>query len=532
MKIPEFFAPADQGGRRAYASDFVGGEGTLAIGRSLQEGGELQYQLFEQEMASKVSGALGQASTELNNLQLEIEAEPDYAKHGQLYAAGTHKIQNKFRKGLIFPKFQGLFDARFGGELERGRMKVAHGVRDSQLSEAKGNRLLFIEQRMDAFQNEPDQVTRKEILRQVHTEVDEGVRTGLWNAAEGAALKIQADNRAEGENLIIESQNIADDLFAQYPDPEKRAKHIQKKYSGTLEDFILKRVTSMQRDLDTNRARVQDARHGTLVADAMAGKMSHAQFLEKVVRAEATGNPISAQVQKSVAGVIESLQPGHAYELGLATYGQLMGKAANPATRPSFLKDSLHWLAGRMDPALIKLLMNEQRRGLQAPGDSIEDMTNRKLAMMGLPVTDAQYAEDKEGSNKSEAFRAMVRNAEMQRMADLGHDLPRDAKQDIVNGLSDEIVIDAATPFTPWFNRDRTSRVYEITPETEMHDIPPEAQKAIREVLGLVGTDLDENQKMRVKDIYRELLLERQRLGEGPDYGPSHVGQIIESLGD
>ena len=111
-KIPQVLADPAGLGRRAVPRDFGSGEGMAARGQTATELGDISLQLFEQEMPAKVSGALGEATRALNDLSLEVDAEPDHHKRNQMYAEGSGKIANQFREGLRYPKFQGLFDER------------------------------------------------------------------------------------------------------------------------------------------------------------------------------------------------------------------------------------------------------------------------------------------------------------------------------------------------------------------------------------------------------------------------------------
>jgi uncharacterized protein (UPF0335 family) len=161
-------------------------------------------------MSAKVSGSLGEATRALNDLNLEIEAEPDHNKRNEMYADGAGKISAEFREGLRYPKFQGLFDERFEGTLERGRMGIAQGVRQAQVDSAKADRMLFIEAQTDAMETITNPTERVQALNAIREEIKAGVSGGLWSAPEGARLQIQIEDRLALKEMISEAQAIAD----------------------------------------------------------------------------------------------------------------------------------------------------------------------------------------------------------------------------------------------------------------------------------------------------------------------------------
>ena len=209
-KIPQVLADPAGLGRRAVPRDFGSGEGMAALGQTATELGDISLQLFEQEMTAKVSGALGEATRALNDLSLEVDAEPDHHKRNQMYAEGSGKIANQFREGLRYPKFQGLFDERLAGTLERGRMGIAQGVRQAQVDKASAERRLFIESQLDSLENISDPTERVQTMNAIRDELQEGVRGGLWSSADAATMQIAAENRVAGQELLAEAQAFAD----------------------------------------------------------------------------------------------------------------------------------------------------------------------------------------------------------------------------------------------------------------------------------------------------------------------------------
>jgi hypothetical protein len=143
-----------------------------------------------------------------------------------------------------------MFDERLEGTLERGRTGIAQGVRKAQVDSAKANRLLFIESKTDALKNISDPTARVQAMNEIREEFAAGVRGGLWNAAQAAAMQIKFEDRIAGDELITESQTIADELRDTIPDPQKRIDAARDDYTGPLRDQV---VALVEHQLATDR---------------------------------------------------------------------------------------------------------------------------------------------------------------------------------------------------------------------------------------------------------------------------------------
>ena len=217
MKLPQVLADRASSGRRAAPRDFGGGEGMAAMGQAVSGIGDIAGKLFEEEMSAQVSGSLGEATRKLNDLSMEVQAQPDHNARNKMYADGASKIASEFRKGLHYPRFQGMFDERLEGTLERGRVGIKQGVEKAQIDSAKANRLLFIESKTDALENISDPTARVQAMNEIREEFDAGVRGGLWNAGQAAAMQIKLEDRIAAHELITESQATAGELRDLHP---------------------------------------------------------------------------------------------------------------------------------------------------------------------------------------------------------------------------------------------------------------------------------------------------------------------------
>jgi hypothetical protein len=144
-KIPQAIADPVQVGRRAGPDDMGGGEGTAALGAAvsgigditrqlLAEKSEREMEFFKQEMKSNVSGALAEADTKLRRLQFELEGTEDIHARNAQYLTGSEKIIRGLHAELRYPFYQDMFNDRVAGDVERGRINIASGVHDEQIS--------------------------------------------------------------------------------------------------------------------------------------------------------------------------------------------------------------------------------------------------------------------------------------------------------------------------------------------------------------------------------------------------------------
>jgi hypothetical protein len=509
MKLPQVLADPASSGRRAAPQDFGGGQGMAAMGQAVSGIGDIAGALFEEEMSAQVSGSLGEATRKLNDLSMEVQAQPDHNARNKMYAEGSAKIASEFRKGLHYPRFQGMFDERIEGTLERGRTGIAQGVRKAQVGAASANRLLFIESQIDALENISNPTERLQAMNGIREEIAAGVRGGLWSASQAAAMQIKFENRVAGHELITASQAAADEIMDTYATAEQRMDAALGMPAGPLRDAVVSRVTSRQRADDGLYAKAEKAQHTALLHRAYAD-LTHEQLLEESIALSAKGTPLDPDVLKSVSAVIahrvssEGGLPDQGPISPHTTYSELLDKARDPMTRQEFLGLDLAKYADLLLPDQYNKLVANQGNGAWGLTPDTTKRVDRALARQGLPVTNADIAVDHDDAKvaKAEQFRSVVENAVMQEEHRTGNPLSGKATQDIINALSDEVVIDHNMA---WWNE--VVPLWQVTPETEV-DPPTSFFTAIREQLApRVLTDED------VREIYLDLLLQRQAGG-------------------
>jgi len=531
-KLPQALAERTSLGRRAVPRDMGGGEGLAALGQAVGGIGDIAGRLFEEEMSADVSGSVAEANRALNDLSMQVQANPDHNARNKMYADGALKIAREAREGLRYPKFQGMFDERVEGSLERGRVGIAQGVRKAQVDSASANRMKSIETTFDGMANISDPDERGLERDKIYTEIQALVDGGLWSASQGAQFRIEIDNRIAGQELIIESQTRADEIMATYPTAEQRMNAALDVPKGPVRDAVVARIHTRQTEEDGLTAKVAKAQHTALLHRAYAD-LTQEQLIDESISLSAAGNPLDPQVLKSVAGVIEQRVSGEGGlgEKGPAdpytSYQKLLEMARDPVTRPEFLSLDLSKVADTVLPAQYNKLVANQDKGAWGFTDDTTKRVDRALAKLELPITLAGIAgADTEDRAKAEQFRAVAENALMQAEHRKGSPLTGKETQDTINALFDEVVIDHNTVWAHekvplWRIAPATQTGQQPRPVWEavqkgyiemgsaglkVEDVPPAFAAKAREFEGEMTDD-------EVRERYLEALLRRQAGG-------------------
>jgi len=214
MKLPQVLADPASSGRRAAPRDFGGGEGMAAMGQAVSGLGDIAGKLFEEEMSAQVSGSLADATRSLNDLGMEVQANPDHNTRNKMYAEGASKIASDFRKGLKYPRFQGMFDERLEGTLERGRTGIAQGVRRSQVESIASTRLRAIENGAQAAAGMDDVSGAVYLEANVYPVIAEGTGSS-WSALKGEQLRQGVDEIVSEKRTKDKAMHFVDELMAQ-----------------------------------------------------------------------------------------------------------------------------------------------------------------------------------------------------------------------------------------------------------------------------------------------------------------------------
>jgi hypothetical protein len=496
-----------------------------AIGQAVSEAGDVAGHLFEQEMSARVSGALGMATRELNDLSLEVDKAPDHNTRNDIYAKGSSKIAAKFRESIGSPKFQQDFDLRFEGTLEHGRMKVAHGVRQSQVASSAANRLMFIEGKLDSIEDEANPALRQQAIEEIYREADKGVEGGLWSDEKATAIKIGATNRMEQSALLVKAQTISDELRVSIPDPQRRVAAARNRHTGKLRTAV---VSIVEHQIDTDRTLSTRAR-----ADARKDF-----YREVKARKHADGTPVTVKsilaasarldfTQEETEALLALITPtstevGNARKLASRSlFEQLRGQALSvgPAQKEFFRRDFFDAAGpdGELgteddttplytmleEPHLNKLLEIQQGGPTSKyviHGTRSNAVRDQLLVELDMDWTPAQLSSKgavdlQKRQQLIEAFEDFILAKQQKENREWLY--PQEMR-DIARDLKREVTLD-----TDWL--DTTARVYQITPEL------------LEEELGAMPADVEADIRRRKLEPAIAERLERPTIGDASD---------------
>jgi len=537
-KIPQVLADPAGLGRRAVPRDFGGGEGMEALGRATSEISGIAGELFEQEMGAKVSGSLAEATRALNDLSLQVDAEPDHHKRNKMYSDGATKISAQFREGLRYPKFQGFFDERIAGTLERGRMGIAQGVRQAQVDSAKAGRMLFIESQVDALDTITNPTERTQTLNAIRAELQAGVSGGLWSTSESAAMQIKLENRVAKNEMVTQAQVAADKLRQSIPDPQARVDAARSRYRGELRSQVVALVEHQIATDQTLSDRARSKRREQIYHEIKAGKHT-AQSILEISADEGFGRleteawlellmPTTAQ--RDLASGVEynrlldlAVTPGPEQRefFGMDFFSPRPGPDAEPGT-----EDDLPPIAAVVTDTHLGKLVALQKAGPESKevlhGDRTRRAVKGLLVRLGLPDLGSEAGRTEATPETLLEIQQVERTLEdffIRKMEEEKRPwLETDELRDIVDGLADEQVLTHYRPFpAEWIHSDEMVRRYEVTQELvgqDIHGHPPHHIEAeIREAYGL-GDSKEAAALETIRDVYRQSLLDWGRGGE------------------
>jgi len=519
-------------GRRAGPRDFDTGEGLEAIAQKVGDTGDLAMSLFEQEMDSRVLGALSGATRAMTDLDQSVQAEPDHNKRMGMYQAGSQKISQEFRKGVKYPKYQEAFDARFFQQMESGRIAVLDNVRNAKIASAQATLIMSVETQLDSAKNNPDPVRREEIYKETLMDISLAEKNGTLGPVAAARMKIQVGNAEETERIIFDSYALADEIYDQYPDHEKRREAIRE-VPAHMRDRVSVIVEGRYDREQAHEKEANDAQYIDVMKRAMTD-MTTEELVDAELRARDTAMPWTPNQFAQLLSIIQERDnkgktlDGKALEA--TTYDTLVRLAADPVTRPDFLNLNLRAEFGHvLSDTLIKTLETDQGKGASELDEHAMNEMDIALATMKLPINNAQFAKASEDDMRASLlFREKVEKALNRARHVKQQPLTRIETSTVIQGLKDEVVLK-----TGWFSED-TARLFEMTPAllaTPTLVVPEAAEIAIRNGFPeSIGDRQDLEALQAIRDTYA-LMLENQQEGSSSLSGLMDESQRAEAEG-
>jgi hypothetical protein len=390
-KIPQVLADPAGLGRRAVPRDFGGGEGMEALGQAVGGIGDMAGELFEQEMSANVSGSVAEASRALNDLSMEVQANPDHNARNKMYADGALKIAREAREGLRYPKFQGMFDERLEGSLERGRVGIAQGVRRSQVESITANRLRAINEGKEVAASMDEQSRGVYLDENVYPVIAEGTGPS-WTGGQAETLRQSVDNYILEKTRKDAAMDIVDDLMRQdLTVPEMRQRVFSIEDRG-LRDEVRPRLEMRVTTRENNEARSQSALFQSEYYRVLSGPGVGYKDRE-TLRDEFTDNenldPRNAEYLLEVA---EAREAGVTLPATVSTVNDLREKIVNREIRhASGLFPYLHEIGDNFTnlDALITKMNSAEAREIEKASKAFLEMARARLVKSTLFTIDA-----------------------------------------------------------------------------------------------------------------------------------------------
>ena len=389
-KIPQVLADPAGLGRRASASDFGSGQGMAAVGRATSEISDISMHLFEQEMTAKVSGSLADATRALNDLSLGVEAEPDHHKRNKMYADGAGKISKEFREGLRYPKFQGLFDERIEGTLERGRMGIAQNVRQAQVESITANRLRAIEQGAQAAADMDEESGDVYLEENVYPVIAEGTGSS-WSALKGEELRQGVDAQIREKRTKDNAMHLVDDLMEQDLTLAEMQQQVFSIPDRELRDEVRQRLKIRHDARETNKVRAASELFRSEYYRVLSGPGTGYKDIE-TLRDELKAKDFKPETAEYLLGVAAAREAGVTLPTTLATVNDLREKIVNGDIRhASGLFPYLREIGDNFTnlDALITKMNNAEDKEIEDASEDFLKMARARLVKSTLFTFDA-----------------------------------------------------------------------------------------------------------------------------------------------
>jgi hypothetical protein len=469
-------------GRRAGQRDFETGVGLEEISERVGEAGQLSMRLFEQEMDSRVLGALSGATRAMTDLGQQVEAEPDHNKRMGMYQAGSQKISQEFRKGVKYPKYQELFDARLFQQQESGRIAVLDNVRNAKIASAQATLMMSVETQLDSAKNNPDPIRRAEIYRETFMDISLAEKNGTLGPVAAARMKIQVGNAEETESLLFASYALADEIYDQHTDHVKRREAVRE-VPAHMRKHVNEVVEERYRREQAQEAEANAAQFNDLVNRARVGGMTMSELIAEEERLRSTEMPLTSNqylnldriIQKE-SGVMAAREEMRIEQNNSDLLAFFLRLSDTPGKWNEFVDTDLRLAMPLVDPKDPRFTHLQKKQGNGT--SDIPEMWNKQingiLAEKGLPhspekmaLSHTSTAYDDEEREAAITYREVALDllrAESGDTQGRGKLSERDARKLLV-GLFDEVIVESAFWKVGW---DTTVPLWKFDPE----DVP------------------------------------------------------------
>ena len=433
-RIPRILAAPRAVGRRATPLDFGGGQGEADLARAAGQIGNLAGELFVASESAKVSQGLQGASTEINDLILEVESNPNLDERENQFTKGRQQILGRHRGTILSQRFKNDFDARVFSISEHSRLQVREGVRAGKMAEIRANTITAVDGlgRLAAEAQTPG--LRRSFDLQIEESMQLALESGAFTADEIARLRIRTANTIREAEAVVMAQAITDELLGEFPDDlQAQVRAAKERLSGQEEDRVINRL----KDAAGIRTSAAATEERELVNNAMT--KAHVSL----TRAAALEMGLPATSLNTVLNVIAQREQGKEPEAGSPLFYELYDEGTNVGTREIFRGRNISNFEDQITPKEKAVL-----EGLQREHDLLDKWpTKVKTALKIAKLTDEEVKGSKDKLVRQEQFRRNMQSAKDLAQQQKGAPLNEDEMNNLVDAAVQEVITVARFPF-------------------------------------------------------------------------------------
>lgn len=445
-KVPILFAPGRlapvrQSGARPSAQDFDVGTGQIAVGRALQDAGEVSFRLGDALMRGRANRAAAEAAREIRDKREELRVDLsrlDDPQEIEAVEARFREAQNDIlqahREQLTFPAYKGVFDQYTHAEVERSRLEMREQVRAKQLDLIRADAITAYNLNIEEATRAESDMARQDAIARANRALEEARANGAISAERAAELRARGEAVLRSAEDIRQSQEAADSIFARFDDPEERLRYARENFSGPQEDAIVGRIKDLNQQEREERERADRERYDAAGQAALSGNLT---------REEALRMPgLSTAQRANLISIIENRNKPT--QFNYEAYYAIKDLLTNPNTRDAAadldLMKYFHLFAGK--PEKFEALLDLQRKG-GASESFVESKVKTALAELLLPFTDAALRNATEDKKKQAiAFRRNFEEERARREAEKKRSLNETEIRDLLEEGKEQIEIE------------------------------------------------------------------------------------------
>lgn len=486
-RITRILAAPRAVGRRATPADFGGGGQQEALGQVAGQIGNLAGELFVASESAKVSKGLQGASTEINDLILEVEKNPNLDEREQQFTKGRQEILGRHRGTILSQRFKNDFDTRVFAISEHSRLQIREGVRAGKLSEIRANTITAVDGLARAAAQAETPELRNAFDVQIEESMQRALESGAFTAQEIAGMRIQTAKTIREAEAVVMAQAITDELLGEFPDDlAAQVRAAKERLSGQEEDRVINRLK--------DAAGIRNAAAATEERELVNHTMAKAHV--SLTRAQALELGLPANALNTVLNVITQREQGKEPEAGSKVFYTWYDGLTNVGTREAFRLLNVTLIEDHITPKEKSLL-----QGLQREHDLLDQWPKKvKIALKIAALTDLIVGKDKDKALEQEQFRRNMQSAKDLAQQQKRAPLNEDEMNNLVDAAVQEVITVERFP-SPGFGAFREEELrFKVRPGFQIQEaaeaalsgiLPNERRQTIKILAEAIPPNLD-----------------------------------------